>query len=228
MLTQTRAIALRTIKYGETSVVATFFTEQQGVISFMVKGVRTKGIKGQKASLLQPSTLLDVIMYTKPTAHLHQLREYTSGYTYETLQQEVVKNTIALFSSEVLFRLFPENAIHMGVFSIAWNYFVALDKISSSDSANFPLYLLCKCAQELGFGLGVTEQGASSNMQLSDQQREILTTLGTVRNIFETKDVKLSGEQRYILLLWLIEYLGYHSGHMGTIRSLEVLRAILR
>lgn len=51
MIYSTKGIVLRTIKYGETSVIASIFTESFGVQSYIVNGVRTSGKKKQSTFL---------------------------------------------------------------------------------------------------------------------------------------------------------------------------------
>ena len=46
MLHQTKGIVLRTIKYGETSIVVNIFTELFGIQSYLVNGVRASSKKG--------------------------------------------------------------------------------------------------------------------------------------------------------------------------------------
>ena len=54
MTHKTRGIVLRTIKYGDTSLVATIFTNRLGVQTYLVSGVRTEKRSGSKAIMLQP------------------------------------------------------------------------------------------------------------------------------------------------------------------------------
>ena len=60
MLVKTRAIVLRTHKYGETSLIAELYTEQKGLRKYVVNGVRSAKAK-TKANLLQGMTLLEVV-----------------------------------------------------------------------------------------------------------------------------------------------------------------------
>src|SRR5690348_3612929 len=56
MLHKTKGIVLRSVKYGETSLVVTIFTELFGLQSYLVNGVRTVPKKGTaKANLFQPA-----------------------------------------------------------------------------------------------------------------------------------------------------------------------------
>ena len=41
MFHKTKGIVLHTIKYSETSVIAKIYTEKLGLVSYMIKGVRS-------------------------------------------------------------------------------------------------------------------------------------------------------------------------------------------
>jgi DNA repair protein RecO (recombination protein O) len=61
MIQRTKGIVLRTVKYGETSLVVTILTELFGVQSYMVNGVRTSSKKGAgRANLFQPISILEL------------------------------------------------------------------------------------------------------------------------------------------------------------------------
>ncbi|MBS1655487.1 MAG: recombination protein O N-terminal domain-containing protein, partial [Bacteroidetes bacterium] len=63
-LHKTKGIVLRTVKYGETSVIVTIYTELFGIQSYLVNGVRVSSKKGSgKANLFQPSAILDMVVY---------------------------------------------------------------------------------------------------------------------------------------------------------------------
>ena len=87
MLQNTQGIVLRSVKYGETSLITSVFTEKQGVQSYMVQGVRTSKAKTNKAALLQPATLLDLVIYQKPQVNLQRLKEYQYAHIYTTLRK---------------------------------------------------------------------------------------------------------------------------------------------
>ena len=63
-LQHTKGVVLRTLKYGETSVIVTIFTELFGIQSYIVNGVRVSTKKGSgRANLFQPSAILEMIVY---------------------------------------------------------------------------------------------------------------------------------------------------------------------
>ena len=57
MTHKTKGIVLRTVKYGETSLVVTMFTELFGVQTYMVNNVRTSKQASSKANHFQPGAI---------------------------------------------------------------------------------------------------------------------------------------------------------------------------
>ena len=65
---RSRAIVLHQIKYSETSLILKIYTEKEGLLSFIVKGVR--GGKGKfRSAQFQPLNVID-LTYRKNTAML--------------------------------------------------------------------------------------------------------------------------------------------------------------
>ncbi|HEV9036666.1 MAG TPA: recombination protein O N-terminal domain-containing protein, partial [Puia sp.] len=76
-LHKTKGIVLRTVKYGETSLIVTIFTELFGAQSYLINGVRTSSRKGPgKANLFQPAAILDLVVYHNELKHLQRIREF--------------------------------------------------------------------------------------------------------------------------------------------------------
>src|SRR6202008_3070019 len=104
-LHKTKGIVLRTVKYGETSVIVTIFTELFGVQSYLINGVRTSAKKGTgKASLFQPSAILDLVVYHNELKQLQRIKEFRWDWLYQHILSDVKKNSVALFMIELLTR----------------------------------------------------------------------------------------------------------------------------
>ena len=100
---KTKGIVLRTVKYGETSVIVTIFTELFGVQSYLVNGVRTSTKKGTgKANLFQPAAILDLIVYHNELKQLQRIKEFKWSVIYQHIFSDVPKNAVALFMVELL------------------------------------------------------------------------------------------------------------------------------
>ena len=100
---KTRGIVLRTVKYGETSLIVDLFTELFGRQSYLVNGVRTSSRKGMgKANLFQPAANLELEAYHQELKNLQRLKEFRWATLYQHLYFDVLKNSVALFMVELL------------------------------------------------------------------------------------------------------------------------------
>ena len=69
-----RAISLRYIKHGESSIIAKVFTEEKGLQSFIIKGVRNKKSK-KKLGLFQALQLSNINAIYLPKKSLQYLTD---------------------------------------------------------------------------------------------------------------------------------------------------------
>jgi DNA repair protein RecO (recombination protein O) len=231
------------VKYGDTSLITTIFTADTGVQTYIVQGVRNSKAKQAKAGLLQPATLLDIVTYHKPQTNLQRLREFQLSYIYTTLQEEVIKNSIALFSVEVLLKLLPEHAPMPDLFQHAFDYFCQLDRNPIDSVANYPLFFVITCGRVLGYDIHGSysaetpylnmREGAFTNAApglenyLNDEDALILSQLIAINDVSGLNMLEMNSATRNRLLDWYLEFLHSHTQHMGSIKSLGVLRTIL-
>jgi DNA repair protein RecO (recombination protein O) len=243
MLQQTQGIVLRSVRYGETSLITHIFTRTYGVQTYMVQGVRKAGVKGNKAGLLQPASLLDLVVYQKPFGNMQRIKEYQFAWIYTSLQEEIVRNSIALFSVEVLYRLLPEHAPMSDLYDFAADYFQQLDKMPVPAVANFPLFFVIQCSRFLGYEIRGNYTAATPFLNLQEgaytdhpplaapfvthEEALLLDRLLQVNNFEDLETVALNATMRFNLLDWYLAFLHRHTQHMGVIRSLDVLRTIL-
>lgn len=243
MLQTTKGIVLRSVKYGETSLICSIFTEQYGIQSYLVKGIRTTKAQGKRAGLLQPATLLNLTVYYQAQKNLQHIREFHPSHIYISLQEEVVKNSIALFSVELLLRLLPEHAQQPDLFEFVHEYFVRLDTMPVEEVANFPLYFIIQCSRFLGYDIsgGYSAMTPHLNLQdgaftahapsitpyVSDEDAQMLDRLLRAEGFQSLPALAMSAQMRFRLLDWFIAFLQQHTQHLGNIRSLPVLQAIL-
>lgn len=243
MLLKTRGIVLRKIKYGETSLICNIFTEILGIQAYLVQGIRTSKARGNKAGLLQPCTLLDIVAYQKEQSGLQRLKEFQPSYIYHSIQEDVIKNSIALFSAELLLKLLPEQAKMEDIFEFSYQYFCSIDKEENKKIGNYPIFFIIQCSKLLGYDLHGSysthtpyvdlREGAfvsnppASHTTLSDKEVQLLSQLIEADTLAAATAIDMNAIQRFTLLDWYIEFLHAHTEHMRNIKSLAVLRAIL-
>ncbi len=101
MIHSTKGIVLRTIKYGETSVIVSVFTEIFGIQSYIVNGVRTQS-KTSKAHFFQSSSILEMEVYHNELKNLQRIKDLRWSYLYKNILSNVIKNSVALYMVELL------------------------------------------------------------------------------------------------------------------------------
>ncbi|RYY58318.1 MAG: DNA repair protein RecO, partial [Chitinophagaceae bacterium] len=109
MLHKTKGIVLRTVKYGESSLIVTAFTELFGLQSYIVNSVRKASAKGgSKAAYFQPASQLDLVVYHQPGRNLNRIREFKWSFLYQHVLSDIFKNAVAQFLIELLHKSLKE------------------------------------------------------------------------------------------------------------------------
>lgn len=243
-LHKTKGIVLRTMKYGETSVIVTIFTELFGLQSYLVNGVRTSTKKGTgKASLFQPSAMLDLVVYHNELKQLNRIREFKWYYLYQQVLSDVPKNAVALFMIELLTKCLKQPEANPELFHFTEDIFMKLDESSDSTMANLPLFFAVHLPHFFGFrindnyseaypyldmkeGSFVKEQPFHPHF-LEDKQAAVTSQLLKVMQVKELEEIKLHHDFRRNLLYVYETYYALHIHDFGTMKSLPVLREIL-
>ena len=245
MLHNTKGIVLRTVKYGETSVIVLVFTEILGVQSYLINGVRTSSKRGAgKANLFQPAAILDLVVYHNELKQLQRVREFKWSYLYQHIFSDIRKNVVALFMVELLTKCLKQPEPNKELFNFVEDAFIHLDESSESVAANFPLFFALHLAVFFGFriqdryseknpildlqeGIFVKERPAHRYF-LEDKQAEITSQLLKVMQPEELQDIKLNHEFRRTLLHAYESYYALQIQDFGIMKTLPVLREILK
>lgn len=243
MLTRTKGITLRSVKYGDSSIIATIFTQDLGIQTYMVQGVRSSTAGKNRAAFFQPGMLLELVVSQQSQKNMQRIREFQAAHIYNTLHEDIVKNSILIFSVEVLLRVLPEHAPMPSLFTHAYDFFIYLDKAAVNEAANLPIYFMIECSRELGYELtgmwseqtpylnlregGFTDHPPSAPPYISDDEARVLNQLLLAPDFASIGRIQMSSTARANLTDWYIAFLQQHTQHMGNIKSLAVLRAIL-
>jgi DNA repair protein RecO (recombination protein O) len=141
MIHKTKGIVLRSVKYGETSLIVSVYTELFGLQSYIVNGIRASSKKGvTKSNLFQPAAILDLIVYHNELKNLQRIKEFRWSYLYHHVFFDVIKNSVALFMVELLQKCLKQPEANSDLFSFAEDAFIKLDECSELVLANYPLF----------------------------------------------------------------------------------------
>ena len=116
MTTKTRAVVLRTVRYGDSGLVVDMLTEQMGRISFMVKLPRSSKSRIHK-QLFMPLSLVEVDFDFRPKASLQRLRDIRMDTPLPGLAMHPHKLALGMFLAEFLASWEPPTVIVRSAYS---------------------------------------------------------------------------------------------------------------
>lgn len=244
MLHKTKGIVLRTVNYGETSIIATLYTELFGMQSYMVKGVRKNGAKvTAKANMFQPASILDMVVYHNELKHLQIIKEFKWGHLYQGLHVDVMKNCVALFMVELLQKSIKQPQTDPDLFYFIEENLMLLDQADEAVTANMPMFFALHLSRHIGTGMeaGFDEQHPILDLQaghftqdiplhghyLEGRLAQATHELLEVDNAVVLFRVKLNRASRQQLLKAYESFYQFHVHEFGQMKTLPVLEAVL-
>jgi DNA repair protein RecO (recombination protein O) len=243
-LHKTKGIVLRGVKYGETSLIVTVYTELFGIQSYLVNGVRTSTRKGPgKANLFQPAAILDLIVYHNDLKNLQRIREFKWAVLYQNIFFDVIKNAVALFMVELLQKCIKQPEHNPELFYFIEDAFLHLDAAEGRVLANFSLFFILHLAGFFGFKIEDIYSERNSFLDLHEGQfvaehphhhqvlegslSYVTAQLLRVQQPAELQEIALNQETRRTLLLAYRTFYALHVPDFGEMRTLNVLQTVL-
>ncbi|MEO6327312.1 MAG: DNA repair protein RecO [Ginsengibacter sp.] len=243
MIYQTKGIVLRTIKFGETSVVANIFTALFGIQSYIINGVRTSGKSSSKAALFQPTSILDMEVYNNELKDLQRIKEFRWSYLYKNILSDVTKNSVAVYMVELLQKCLKQPENNIALFQFTEDAFIQLDTASEPVAANFPLYFSLHLIHFFGFSIsdnyskvrpifdmqeGIFVSAAPSHQYyLEGTDSYNISQILKVRHPADLSEIKLNKATRREILLAMQTFYGLHIQEFGAMKTLPILQEIL-
>jgi DNA repair protein RecO (recombination protein O) len=244
MVHTTRGIVLRTVKYGDTSIITTVYTALFGVQTYIVKGVRKSSkTSAGKASYFQPTALLEMEVHQNNMKHLQFIREYQWSYLYEKVLFDVVRNTVATYIVELLQHALKEPEANPELFYLTEEALKALDKGSDAFTANLPLYFTLQLASELGFQLlgEYSDETAFFDLQegmfikdapahpyfIEGELARLTSEILHCKDLSDLDQLSLNRNIRRSLLAAYQNFMSLHIQDFGEIKSLAIIQEVL-
>ena len=221
MLTKTNAIVLRFVKYRDSSIIVTVFTQELGLKSYIVNGVRSTKSKGRIA-LYQPLTLLNLVVYNKETADINRISEARCHIPLHNIATSPFKSAIAMFIAEVLNKTIKETVPNEPLFQFIQDSLIVLNEQVSSFE-NFHLIFLTKLSIFLGFGPNNPSDVIPPDV---GTDWEALTALmQSIMSATYIDEVPMNRASRQSLLNYLLHFFNEHL-EMGEVKSIAILKTL--
>ncbi|MFN0157860.1 MAG: DNA repair protein RecO [Bacteroidota bacterium] len=164
MIVTTEAVVLRTMKYRDTSRIATLYTSRYGKISVIAKGARDK--KNTFGSSLQPMSHVQAILYKKENRDLHLLSQCTSITPLRHLADDMHRMAAAMSAIELVNAVTHGEDENPALFTLLTRTLVAID--GATKGAPAALYFFeARLLEVLGFA--VNFQQCAKCLKLLDE-----------------------------------------------------------
>ena len=230
-------IVLRTVKYGDTSLIVDLFTENHGRQSFITSAARPKR-GARNVSLWQPLSMVAFTADIRPNAaRLPKPVDPHISYNYAEIPFSPIKSTLALFLSEFLCAALREEKENTPLYRYLETSFKWLDMVDNPTSmANFHIIFLLHLSRFIGiypntespdryFDLVAAtycdRQPPHPNF-LHHEEAQFLPTL--FRMQYSTASLfRFSRHTRQRILHVLNQYYRLHIPNFPELKSLEVL-----
>lgn len=239
MITKTRGIVLRSVCFGESSLIVDVLTKSSGRVSFMVHIPKTS--KGKiKKQYFQPMTLLDFEYDFRQRSNLQRIKDVRVSLPYFSIPIDPAKSCISLFLSEFIYYATRNEQENPTLFTYISTSLEWLDN-AYEDFANFHLVFMMRLGKFLGFHPFLEDFTPGCFFDLRNGCFTLSMPLHTdflnaadaghlynlMRMNFDTmKLFKLSHDDRNRITEIVLRYYKLHLPNMPELQSFDILREV--
>lgn len=237
MISRTKGIILKTLKYNDNSFIITTLTKDFGKLSFFVKifGKNTKYLK----QIFQPGFIVDFEFIYHQNKDFQKHKNISLNTVYKTITCDISKTSIILLLTEILNNSIKPEHSDENLYEFVENSFKFLDN-SISDFVNFHLTFLVKLADFLGFKpennfdnqhkyfdiINACFCTKKLNEFVLDEKYSLFFQKILDSENFSSADLILKNSERSILLQNIISFFSIHIENLAEIKSLNVLHEV--
>jgi DNA repair protein RecO (recombination protein O) len=241
-LESSRAIILHLTKHGDSGVIVHTLDSESGRKSYYLRGLG----KNRKAQLsnLHPLSIVDIVSSSKPGTSISHIKEYSSLTDLSSIRSNILKNSIAIFMSEVLYRSILEHEGDQHLFEWLCSSIITLENCPLL--SNYHLRFLVELSARLGFcpqssGVSCDNIGhfnissASFNTLGNDSfisqdffcEEDSIILYNMLSLPFEeAMQLPLNGSARNRFAREMLRYISHHLGRTIEAKSLSILHDI--
>lgn len=209
-------IVLNLTKFRDNSFILHALERTSGRCSLFVRGG-----KQVRPSLFLPLNVIEAGLSGNPKSEMKTAAGFSCLRSLNGIRNNLYKNSMTLFLSEVLFKALKEGDTADGLYDWCLGQILLLDSLKEQFS-NFPITFLLGLAARLGFRPTWEKMAPFAGGEGEAMQRFIEASFE------EALMLKLNGEVRNRLCEAVLRYMEYYSETPLRINSLAVLREVYR
>lgn len=233
----TKAIVLSSLKYSDSSLIVKCYTQEEGLKSYMIRGILKAKKGGLKIAYFQPLTQLKIVANHSNKGSLNSIKEVQVLNPYKTVYKDIVKQSVVLFLSEVLTYSIKEEEKNKPLYQYlesGLNWLDLNDKI-----ANFHLLFLFNLTRFLGFYPDLSEKEKlgfdllEGNFTDYTSHKNVISGVNYYQfkkllgiNFDSIENVSFNKQERQVVLKTIIRYFELHLDGFKKPKSLQVLETV--
>lgn len=235
----TRALVLRTIRYGDNRLVVSLFTENYGMVTCMVRVARGRK-SGGRAALWQVLNLVDVTIDFRPSRDMQTVKDASMSCPWQDLPYHPVKAAISMFLGDFLVHALRGEGENATLFAFVKDSLRWFDE-TDEGIVDFHLQLMLRLTRFLGILPGVDGYARYNIYDLrgacyvalipghgqylaADEAKWIPLLLRL--DYGRMRKLKMTTAKRRRMMEVLLLYYRLHLPAFGELQSLDVLRDI--
>lgn len=242
MILKTEGIVIRSVRYSDHSLVATIYTREYGLKSFIVPGAFSSRGRGKQV-YFQVLSCIEFVFYDKPGRDLQKLTEVQFAAIYLSIHVHPVKTAYAYLVSELINKFFPEFAPNKEAYEFIKNYTLVLDR-SNDYLFHYTIAFLFLLSDHLGIrpldelppkiisenhilfdiNLGLFTQ----SILPANPANRIAYQFSTLKNLSDAPTIDFPKTIRQEVLALILNYYRIHLVHFTELKSLSMLEEIFR
>jgi len=239
MLHKTKGIVLHSVPYSDKSAIINMYTEEFGRVSYMVYNHRNKK-SGLSRALFMPLHILDMEVEHLNNRDLQRIKEAKPLCPVMEIYLNPVKNAIALFLAETLYRIVHEQEANPHLFDYLCRSIRYLN-IADAGISNFHLAFLFQLSEYLGIHPNVrtfkagrfydllnsefTDSPPAHSNYLSREESIVFERLMRIK--YENMSLyAFTRQERVNIIRRIIEYYRLHLTDFPEIKSLAVMQSL--
>jgi DNA repair protein RecO (recombination protein O) len=222
-----KGIFLHRISYSESSIIATFYTLEHGIQTFLYQGAK------KKKSNLFPLNIVELTLYKRPDSELAKLTQTDTIHSLQGILTNPIKNIIAFFVADVVRNCLTTNEKEVHLFSFLEQTVLQLEQ--TQQLGDFPLRFLADFTHYIGIQPSdPEEQPLYFNYQEGEFHPDFrvgeICAEGALASslhhlfFFPSKPIQMKKE----LLEAMLRYYSMHIPRFNVSKSLEVIREVLQ
>lgn len=227
MQSKTKGLVLSFIKYGDTSIIVTIYTQEFGICTYIEKGIRSSKGKN-KMALFQPLTLVAMEVDHQANKGIQRIKEIRSFYPYKSIPFDIIKTSIGLFLGEFLLKVLKETEENQILFDYLENSLMAFDLVEE----NYQDFHL-KFLWEISFFIGIQPENREDFVKELNQNNYGAMDKGWIDDLFAIlaapyfQNPKISRRSRQEIIKALLFHYSVNLHQTIELKSWKVLSEVL-